>query len=72
MEVLTTHIETIDESKLIDFLHSVFSIESVDEVMDSLAENDKILMDWLFSQGVSGDLEEYSYEELLEYIENNF
>lgn len=72
MEVLTTHIETIDESKLIDFLHSVFSIESVDEVMESLAENDKILMDWLFSQGVSGDLEEYSYEELLEYIENNF
>lgn len=72
MEILTTHIETIDESKLIDFLHSVFSIESVDEVMDSLAENDKVLMDWLFSQGISGNIEEYSYEELLEYIENNF
>ena len=72
MEILTTNIETIDEGKLIDFLHSVFSIESVDEVMDSLAENDKVLMDWLFSQGVSGNIEEYSYEELLEYIENNF
>lgn len=72
MEILTTNIETIDECKLIDFLHSVFSIESVDEVMDSLAENDKVLMDWLFSQGVSGNIEEYSYEELLEYIENNF
>lgn len=72
MELLITHVETIDENKLIDFLHSVFSMASVDEVMDSLAENDEVLMNWLQSQGISGSVEEYSYEELLEYIENNF
>lgn len=72
MEVLITHVETIDEDKLIDFLHSVFPTESVDEVMDALAENDEVLMNWLQSQGISGSVEEYSYEELLEYIENNF
>lgn len=72
MEVLITHVETIDENKLIDFLHSVFPTESVDEVMDALAENDEVLMNWLQSQGISGSVEEYSYEELLEYIENNF
>lgn len=66
----------ISESKLIDWLHNTHSNKSLDEIMEWLAtpEGDAALCHWVDTQsGVEFDsLDDSSYSELIDYIEDNF
>lgn len=66
----------IDESKLIDWLHNTQSTKSLDEIMEWLSTptGDATLCHWIDEEtGTSFDeLDDFSYSELIDYIEDNF
>lgn len=76
MNVTVLNTVSINEDDLIDKLHKLHPSFSIDETMDWLAdeEGDEYLMNWLSSQTSASFecLDDYSYEELIEYVENNF
>lgn len=76
MNLSVSNTITIDEDALIDYLHKLHPAFSVDENMDWLAtsEGDSTLLQWISDNAAEEFeyLDDYSYEELIDYIENNF
>ena len=76
MDLLTSNTITINENALIDYLHDNYSTYSLDEMLDYLStpEGDTKLLKWIIDNtGSSFEcLDDYSYGELIDYIENNF
>ena len=76
MDLLTSNTITINENALIDYLHDTYPTYSLDEMLDYLStpEGDAKLLKWIInSTSCSIEcLDDYSYGELIDYIENNF
>lgn len=76
MDLLTSNTITINENDLIDYLHNNYPTYSLDEMLDYLStpEGDAKLLEWIInSTSCSFEcLDDYSYGELIDYIENNF
>ena len=76
MDLLTSNTITINENTLIDYLHDNYPTYSLDEMLDYLStpEGDAKLLEWIInSTSCSIEcLDDYSYGELIDYIENNF
>lgn len=76
MDLSASNTITINENNLIDYLHSNYPTYSLDEMLDYLStpEGDAKLLEWIInSTSCSIEcLDDYSYEELIDYIENNF
>ena len=76
MDLLTSNTITINENALIDYLHDNYPTYSLDEMLDYLStpEGDAKLLAWIIDNtGSSFEcLDDYSYGELIDYIENNF
>lgn len=76
MDLLISNTITINENALIDYLHDNYPTYSLDEMLDYLStpEGDAKLLEWIInSTSCSIEcLDDYSYGELIDYIENNF
>ena len=76
MDLLTSNTITINENALIDYLHDNYPTYSLDEMLDYLStpKGDTELLEWIInSTSCSFEcLDDYSYGELIDYIENNF
>lgn len=76
MDLSAINTITINENALIDYLHDNYPTYSLDEMLAYLGtpEGDAKLLEWIINSTSCNIeyLDDYSYEELIDYIENNF
>lgn len=76
MNLVVTNTVNINEGSLIDYLHNLRPMCSLDEMMSWLStkEGDDCLNKWIADNSNTSfeTLDDFSYEELIDYIEYNF
>ena len=76
MELTGCTTVTINEDSLIDYLHKTYPTYSLDEMLDYLStdEGEVKLISWILDNTNNNFeyFDDYSYGELLDYIEYNF
>lgn len=76
MELTGCTTVTINEDSLIDYLHKKYPTYSLDEMLDYLStdEGEVKIISWILDNTNNNFeyLDDYSYGELIDYIEDNF